>query len=196
MLMADTMAIFLVIVGLLISFSGLWLLCRGLWFKRVEAAAIWCGKSLWKPFLVGLPLSFITVLFTILFKQIPGPVGNVIAIGIVCSYLMYASVGASGLATSIGQKLSAKIDVDQPWRTTLRGGNILVLSFLLPILGWFIIFPFSLIIGCGAMTLSFFNFKRTAVAPAAFQPSFSGAPLGTNAQTANLNVGAVVGVQQ
>ena len=198
MLMADTMAIFLVIVGLLISFSGLWLLCRGLWFKRVEAASARCGKNLWKPFLAGLPLSFLTLVCGILLGQIPGPAGTLLATGVACGYLMYASVGAAGLATAIGQKLSAKIDLDQPWRATLRGGNILALSFLLPVLGWFIIFPFSLVIGCGAMTLSFFNFKRSlASSPAQFQtPSpANSTPLGAT-PSSNLNVGSAFGAGQ
>ena len=39
MLMADTMSIFFVILGMMLAFSGLWLLCRGLWPEAVAAAA-------------------------------------------------------------------------------------------------------------------------------------------------------------
>lgn len=37
MLMADTMAIFLSVLGLLIACPALWLLCRGLWPRPVES---------------------------------------------------------------------------------------------------------------------------------------------------------------
>jgi hypothetical protein len=47
MLMADTMSIFFVIMGMLLAFSGLWLLCRGLWPGAVEAAAERCVKRIW-----------------------------------------------------------------------------------------------------------------------------------------------------
>lgn len=192
MLMADTMAIFLVIVGLMFSFSGLWLLCRGLWVKRVEAAAERCSRNLWKPFLVGIPLSLLTFVLIVAFTKLLGSVGNIIAIAIFCGYLMFASVGVSGLATSIGQKLQSEIDSKQPWRMTLRGGIVLVISYLLPILGWFIILPFSLVIGCGAATLSFFNFKRVA-APAALQSPLS-VPITSTGQVANITPNNPVGV--
>src|SRR6266542_674561 len=43
MLMADTMAIFFVILGLLLALPGLWVLCRGLWPRAVAKAAELCG---------------------------------------------------------------------------------------------------------------------------------------------------------
>ena len=61
MLMADTMAIFFVILGLLLAFPGLWVLCRGLWPRAVAKAAAVCGKGLIKPFLAGLPLTAVMI---------------------------------------------------------------------------------------------------------------------------------------
>jgi hypothetical protein len=50
---------------------------------------------------------------------------------------------------------------EAPWRVTLRGGAALGLAFLLPILGWFVILPMSMTVGCGA---SFLSLLRTIAA--------------------------------
>ena len=62
--MADTMSVFFVTLGMLLAFSGLWLLCRGLWPGAVEAAAERCTKRIWLYFLAGLPLTLVTIAWT------------------------------------------------------------------------------------------------------------------------------------
>jgi hypothetical protein len=154
MLMADTMAIFFVFLGMLLAFSGLWLLCRGLWPEAVAAAAKLCDRRIWPSFLAGIPPTiFMIVLAKILFSVL-GPAGKIAGVGVVCLYMLQAHTGVSGLATAIGRRLWSPIDEQRPWRSTLRGGIVLELSYLLPFLGWFVILPASIIIGSGAANLS------------------------------------------
>jgi hypothetical protein len=156
MLMADTMAIFFVILGLLLAFPGLWILCRGLWPRAVAKAATICGKGLIKPFLAGLPLTAVTIFAAAVLSNF-GPAGKIAAVATVCLYLMIANCGVAGLVTVVGERLadpSGIIGSQQPWRATLRGGVVLGLASLLPILGWFVILPVAVIIGCGANLLS------------------------------------------
>jgi hypothetical protein len=87
-------------------------------------------------------------------NNIPIAFGNVFAIGTVCLYILFSSTGISGLATSIGRRLASPVDREKSWMATLRGGIVLELSYLLPVLGWFVILPASIIIGCGAATLA------------------------------------------
>lgn len=153
MLMADTMSIFFVIVGMLLAFSGLWLMCRGLWPDAVEAAAERCTTRIWPYFLAGIPLTLVTILLTrVLFLL--GPVGKIAGIGLVCLYMLQAHAGVSGLVTSIGRRLPSSLDEHSPWRATLRGGIALELTYLLPVLGWFLVLPASIIIGTGAINLA------------------------------------------
>ena len=155
MLMADTMAIFFTVLGFMLAFVGVWLLCRGLWPRLVSDAAASCSKGLLKSFFIGLPLAATTVISVIAFGKFLGPLGKMIAVAVVCSYVIYASIGVAGLATCIGERLASKTDETKGlWRATLRGSVVLVLSFLPPILGWFVILPICYIIGCGATTLS------------------------------------------
>jgi hypothetical protein len=156
MLMADTMAIFFVILGLLLAFPGLWVLCRGLWPRAVAKSAAVCGKGLIKPFLAGLPLTAVMIIAAAVLGNL-GPAGKIAAVATVCLYLMIANCGIAGLVTNVGERLaghSGDVDPQQPWRATLRGGVALGLASLLPILGWFVILPAAVIIGCGANLLS------------------------------------------
>ncbi|HEU0176313.1 MAG TPA: hypothetical protein VFV58_18775 [Blastocatellia bacterium] len=156
MLMADTMAIFFVILGLLLAFPGLWVLCRGLWPRAVAKSAAVCGKGLIRPFLAGLPLTAVMIFAAAVLGNF-GPAGKIAALATVCLYLMIANCGVAGLVTVVGERLaepSGNIDSRRPWRATLRGGVALGLASLLPILGWFVILPAALIIGCGATLLS------------------------------------------
>jgi hypothetical protein len=169
MLMADTMSIFFVIVGMLLAFSGLWLLCRGLWPEAVEAAAARCVKRIWPYFLAGLPLTLVAIVLTrVLFAL--GPVGKVAGVAVVCFYLLQANIGVAGLVTAIGRRLPSPLDEQSPWRATLRGGIALELTYLLPILGWFVVLPAATIIGTGAFNaglLSRLKIQTTA------QPAFA-----------------------
>ena len=163
MLMADTMSIFFVILGMMLALPGLWLLCRGLWPGVVAAAADRCLKSLWSSFLVGLPITIVMIVVTRILFGVLGPAGKIAAVGVVCLYMLQAHTGVSGLATSIGRRLLSPLDEQRPWRSTLRGGVILELTFLLPILGWFVILPASIIIGSGAATLGLLSKLKLAL---------------------------------
>jgi len=160
MLMADTMSIFFVILGMLLAFSGLWLLCRGLWPEAVAATADRCGKSLWPSFIVGLPPTIVMIVLTRILFNVLGPAGKIAGVGFVCLYMLQAHTGVSGLATAIGRRLSSPLDEQSPWRATLRGGIVLELTYLLPIFGWFVILPASIIIGSGAANLSLLSKLR------------------------------------
>jgi len=170
MLMADTMSIFFVILGMLLAFSGLWLLCRGLWPQAVEAAAARCAKRVWPYFLAGIPLTLVMlVLARALF--VLGPVGKFAAVAVVCFYMIQAHTGVSGLATAIGRRLPSPLDEHSPWRATLRGGIALELTYLLPILGWFVVLPASMIIGTGAVNVALLSRLRIQTQPALVQPA-------------------------
>jgi hypothetical protein len=159
MLMADTMSIFFVILGMLLAFPGLWLICRGLWPQAVEEAAARCGKRIWTYFLAGMPLTLVMIVVVrVLFAL--GPIGKIAGVGAVCLYMIQAHIGVSGLVTAIGRRLPSSLDEHSPWRATLRGGIALELTYLLPILGWFVVLPASIIIGTGAINVALLSRLR------------------------------------
>src|SRR4029450_11573018 len=98
MLMADTMAIFFVILGLLLAFPGLWLLCRGLWPNIVASSADRCRKGLIKPPLTGAPPSAGVIVFSIVVAKFPGGLGAIVSAAIICAFAMLSNAGVAGFA--------------------------------------------------------------------------------------------------
>ena len=153
MLMADTMAIFFIVLGFLLAIPGLWMMCRGLWPGAVARSQAVCERGLLRPFLVGAPAAIGVALAAAMLGNMATP-GKIAATVWVCFFLVLASCGAAGLATRIGAQLASPADAAQPWRATLRGCIVLELSYLLPILGWFGLLPISLTVGLGALLLA------------------------------------------
>jgi hypothetical protein len=77
-------------------------------------------------------------------------------------FAFYAGTGTSGFVTMIGERLASPADAGRPWRATVRGGIALELTYLVPIIGWFGVLPASIILGAGAMTLSFFKWDKAS----------------------------------
>lgn len=189
MLMADTMSIFFVILGMMLALPGLWLLCRGLWPAAVAAASERCRRSLWSSFLLGLPITIVMIVVTRILFGLLGPAGKIAAVGVVSLYMLQAHTGVSGLATAIGSRLWSPLDEQRPWRSTLRGGVVLELTYLLPFLGWFVILPASIIIGSGAANLTLLSKLKLALfAP---HPVLTESNGGTATSHAGSSVGAV-----
>jgi hypothetical protein len=161
--MADTMSIFFVILGMMLALPGLWLLCRGLWPEAVAAAADRCRKRLWSSFLLGVPITIMMVAVTTILFKVFGPLGKIAGLGVVCLYMLQAHTGVAGVVTSIGRRLATPHDEQREWRSTLRGGVVLELAYLLPFLGWFVILPASIIIGSGAANLGLLSKLKLAL---------------------------------
>ena len=162
MSMADLFTWVFLIIGFLLSLQGLWLVSYALWPNRVTAAAGRCGRNGVKCFLIGLPITASVVVLTAAGSQSPGQGGRIAGWALACLYLFYANVGAAGFVTHIGQRLTSPVDGQSPWRATVRGGIALELAYLVPVFGLLVIFPLSMVIGCGATTLSFFRPRRSS----------------------------------
>jgi hypothetical protein len=162
MLMADVLLGALLILGFIVSFQGLWLVCRAVWPGAVVRSG-WILRERPKgAFLVGLVAGFVWILAIALVAQL-GPVGQFLAFGVFCVGFLYLSCGVSGLVTVIGEGLASPVDADRPWKATLRGGIALGLVYPLPIVGWFLVIPGSLVLGFGAMVMGWWVKKPVAV---------------------------------
>jgi hypothetical protein len=151
MLMADTLAVFFVVLGLLLAHLGVWLLCRGLWpsvTAKVEGGGVGVGLSA----LSGLPPTVLAIVAAAVFGHVLGGFGKACAAVILAGFFLYAHVGLAGLVARVGRALGP--DGETAWRATLKGGLALSLAYLFPLLGWFVLLPISLVIGAGATTIA------------------------------------------
>lgn len=171
MIMADVLTWFLIVVGSLMVLVAHWLGAYALFPERVEAcgeryaqrpvAATLLGLAILAPLLLGA---------IVVGKSLQHPAINMLLIGVLVIPTMLAMLGSAGLALRIGAGLRSASDLDQPWRRVLRGGTVLSLVFVLPILGWFVLLPWSLASGFGAALMSL---RKQRSAPS----NFAGSPM-------------------
>lgn len=148
------------IIGFLLSWQGLWLICRAMWPARVQQAAERCRHNAVGSFFLGIPITLAIVLLAVVIAKRGGTPGQVAAWVIGGIFLMYAGTGMSGFVTFIGERLGSPADAGRPWRATIRGGVAFELACLIPFIGWIGLLGGALILGAGAVTLSFFATPR------------------------------------
>jgi hypothetical protein len=63
--------------------------------------------------------------------------------------IAFTLAGMAAVATRIGEGLASPRDAGREWMATLRGGIVLTLASLLPVVGWFLVFPVAVAAGAG-----------------------------------------------
>ncbi len=155
MILADILQWFLIVVGVLLTLNAHWLGAHALFPGLVARArdqiehrpvrATGVGLLVAAPVLLGV---------TVLAKNVPHPLVQTFSVGLALLLGLLALAGSAGLAQRIGVGLPSPVDALQPWRCVLRGGIVLVLAFLMPFLGWFVLLPWTLVSGLGAVVLA------------------------------------------
>jgi len=154
MIMADVLTWFLIIVGTYLVLVSHWLASFALFPNIVEACRRRYGRPI-VPTLVGLVVLIpFSVLGIVASRAVVKPGLGAIFKGLLMTPMLLALLGSSGLALRIGAGLNAPSDEGQTWRRVFRGGVVLAPTFLLPLLGWFVVLPFVLVSGLGAALLS------------------------------------------
>lgn len=161
MIMADIMRIFLIVVGLLIVIVSYWLLSEALFPGMVDRSRLRYSRSPFKTVLLGIVTAAAPVIGGIAMLNAPNPGLKFLGAVILLSTILIGLLGSAGLSRHIGQRLNSPADEAQPWRRVLRGGIVLSLTFVLPLIGWFLILPVTLISGFGAAVLSWREGKKS-----------------------------------
>jgi hypothetical protein len=153
MIMADVLTWFLIILGALLVFIAHWLGAYGLFPALVEGSAERYGRRPVAATILGLAVLIPTLVVTIVLTRL-GPAGNLVALLVLTVPVMIALLGSAGLALRVGAGLASPSDAGQPWRRVLRGGIVLALVFLLPVVGWLVVLPWALVSGLGAALMA------------------------------------------
>lgn len=162
MIMADVFKIVFLVVGIQAVFVAYWLASASL-FPRwvVRAGAAYQGRAV-RSTLLGLvvagPLGAIAVA---LFAG--GGALALLGALVVSVPVLLGLAGSAGFALRLGAGLAPGVEDRTMARPVLRGGIVLALTFLLPIVGWFLVFPWVLVSGVGAALLAL---RRPAAAGA------------------------------
>ncbi len=143
-------------LGLLLSIGATMLAATALFPSLAER----CSKPLERPgsaflaILLGAACAVGAVVLVAVFSRVPkiGPpaamfVGSCAGVAALC--------GASGLVLRMARRFSQ--GGDPGWSALLRSATVLSLSFLLPIAGWVLVLPLSLLYGLGSAVMAVFR---------------------------------------
>jgi hypothetical protein len=150
--MADILKILLIVLGILLVYVSYWLLAEALFPDMVERASRQYSKPLKITFL-GIAAAIVPVVLGLALANAPNPLLKLLGLTMLVTPALLGLAGSAGLTLRIGAGLRSPLDESQPWRRVLRGGIVLALSFLLPVVGWIIIPIWVLLSGFGALIL-------------------------------------------
>lgn len=164
MIMADILFWTLIVIGFYIAFISYWLLTEALFPAMVERCRERYATTPVRCTLLGLVVAAPLLTGAVaLVSRMGNPILQIGGFGIVVLIMLFGLMGSAGLCRQIGQGLASAQDNAQPWRKVWRGGLVLGLTFILPIIGWFAVLPWTLISGFGVfLRVSFSRKRKTA----------------------------------
>jgi len=154
MIMADVFKWLFLILGTMTTLVGYWLFFEALCPRIVEKARgnyeTRAVRSVVVGFFVALPVAVVALALV----SAPGGVVKFLGFLLYSLLILVGLLGSSGLARHLGTRLPSPNDSVQPWRRVFRGGTVLTITFILPVIGWLVLLPLTLISGIGAVVLT------------------------------------------
>lgn len=171
---ANVLVWLFVTLGFFLMFISYWLAAAALFPVLVEKCERQFGHpvvtTLFGLLVMGLPVAAgLTVL-----KAAP-PALKWTGLVLVAVPILLGLIGSAGPARRIGSGLPSPQDAGQAWRRVLRGGVVLALTFLLPLIGQALVMPLVMAAGVGAVVISWF--RRPVPAPVSETASASAEPV-------------------
>ncbi|MDF2439266.1 MAG: hypothetical protein JWN98_250 [Abditibacteriota bacterium] len=154
MTIGDVLAVVFFVIGLWIS---TWALLVGMALLFPARAA--SGQSVlahhpWRALLTGaLAVATVGLVAIVLINQLNG-MGKLLGWAGLAALLGIAALGASGLSLLLGERVAQQRPESSRWSTLVRGAALLVVSGIVPLLGWFVILPLSIVASLGAGCLA------------------------------------------
>jgi len=167
----------LIVVGLVSALVALQLLLSALFPRAAERSREAFARRPWGAFGLGLAAALLLALAAVLAGS-AGAAGQLANLLLLSAALFASGTGLAGISRHVGERMPSVGAAAQPWRATLRGAVTLGLAWLLPVAGWLVVFPASLLTGLGAFALGALRgervepvAQRTASAPTPTQPA-------------------------
>jgi len=153
MIMADVLMWTLLILGFYVILVAYWVAAVSLVPRLVEKSSRRLTSSPWKSLLLGLALGLPVIGIGLAAANGGSAPVKLAGIIIIFVILLFGFCGSAGLCLRIGEGLRSPLDDQQPWLRVKRGGIVLGLLFIFPLLGWFFVFPVVLLSGIGSLIL-------------------------------------------
>lgn len=150
MIMADVWKIVFLILGTQAVMVSSWLLAAALFPEALRRSRAAYDQRSGRLTFAGLATAVPALLLGGALLQGPHPLLKLVGAILVSAPVAVGLAGSAGLCDRIGAGLPGDADARLPWRRVLRGGIVLSFAFVLPVIGWFVLLPWTLVSGVGA----------------------------------------------
>ncbi len=104
-----------------------------------------------RTLLLGLVISVPIMLAAIVMMSLPNGAVKLAGTAVTVAWVTVALLGLAPLAVHVG---SGGEQGPVRWTTVIRGAALIALTWMLPVVGWFVALPLSLACGAGCLLLS------------------------------------------
>jgi hypothetical protein len=163
MIMADVLLWTFVILGFFVITVSYWVAAVGLVPGLVEHSCERLGSSPWKSLLIGSAIGIPLLAIGLGMANGGPPALKIFGILLALLVFLVGLCGSAGLCLKIGKGLVNPLDEVQPWLRVKRGGIVLGLMMIFPVLGWFLVLPLTLLFGIGAGILGWRDGRKELV---------------------------------
>ena len=135
--------------------------------QMTERGRIRFARRPWLPIVIGTLVSVPWVVIALVALNMPSGAVKFAGAALGSLWILSGLLGGASIAQHIG-----RVDGQSPtWSQTFRGGLLIVLTWILPIVGWLVMLPMTLCAGVGCLLLG--------ILPMRSQPSMPGADVPT-----------------
>jgi hypothetical protein len=150
MIMADVFKILFLILGMLICTVSYWLMFSALLGRTVARAQQALATRPWRTFFTGILAGAPLVLLGIAMASNGAAPVKLLGVMLLMALLTAALFGSTGLVWMVGRGLGNPQSPSHTGALVFRGGSVVSIAFVFPLVGWFLVLPAVLIVGFGA----------------------------------------------
>lgn len=132
-------------------------------YKVAKVARI-TQNSPWKSLITGFFVMGPSLIFIIILASIPAAPVKILALLLFLALMAYAAIGVTGQARALAERLKDTAGDISTYGGTTRATALLVLVFNIPLLGWFLLAPVSMMVGLGSLVLARFAKEQAPLA--------------------------------
>ena len=123
--------------------------------RMTQRGRIRFARRPWLPILIGVGISIPWVVLALVALNLPNGAVKFAGAALGSLWILCGLLGGASIAQHIG-----RVEGQSPsWSQTFRGGLFIVLTWILPIVGWLVMLPMTLCAGVGCLLLGMLPMK-------------------------------------
>lgn len=152
----DVFSIVAALIGVCLTGGAMVLGCALLFEGKAARARQICERTPWVGFVTGLALSTVFGVLSVALLKAPLPISKLMGTALYLVLMALATVGASGVATLLSERVAAMDRTLSRYATLIRACGIISIACVFPLIGWFLVGPVLVIcsVGYGAIALT------------------------------------------